>query len=267
MRVVGALFVIGTIASLLSILSLGSRVAAQSSAITTGGTDSSSGAAKVVAPGAKDKNLELSTISKSIADEAARLKNDAAGWDQRLQELEVDIDKTQDIETTAKKIEDCLVVLRTGADRLAPNGETRVSLRKQEAAMRDVASRAEVHSDPGIRKTAVYFQQKTTELHGLNRSMEETRIRLNAEIDRLEKLKVQIEFNRGGGQIGESVKGGQATLNGIQVIAGEAQRLAADLDNFGRTPAASSAPATSAPPAAAIKPAEAAGPLDARKRR
>ena len=38
--------------------------------------------------------------------------------------------------------------------------------------VRELASRAEVHSLPEICKTAGYFQLKTTELHALNRSVE-----------------------------------------------------------------------------------------------
>jgi hypothetical protein len=45
-------------------------------------------------------------------------------------------------------------VLRAAAGRLAPDAETRVTLRKQEVAVRDLAIRAEVHPDPEIRKTA-----------------------------------------------------------------------------------------------------------------
>ena len=110
-------------------------------------------------------------------------------------------------------------------------------MRKEEAAVRELASRAEVHSQPEIRKSAGYFQQKTAELRALTRSVEETRIQLITQIDRLEELKAQIEF-RGAGQIGESIKRGQATLNSVQVIADNAQRLANDLNGFGRTPAA-----------------------------
>jgi hypothetical protein len=162
---------------------------------------------------------------------------------------------TAHVEATGKDIDECIVVLRAAADRLAPGAEARVTLRKQEVAVRDLAIRAEVHPDPEIRKTAGYFQQKTVELHALNRSVEETRIRLITQIDRLEELKVQLEFNRGAGQVGESVKGGQASLDSIQAITANAQRFANDLDGFGRTPAV------------AIKPAEATNPVEARKRK
>ena len=78
---------------------------------------------------------------------------------------------------------------------MAPDAETGVTLRKQEVAVRNLAIRAEVHPDPDIRKTADYFQQKATELHALNRSVEEIRTRLVTQIDRLEELKTQLEFS------------------------------------------------------------------------
>ena len=96
----------------------------------------------------------------------------------------------------------------------------------------------------------------------MTRSVEETRIQLITQIDRLEELKAQIEF-RGGGQIGESIKRGQDTLSGVQVIADNAQRLANDLNGFGRTPTAeTTTPAqTTNAPAAATKPADAINPM------
>jgi hypothetical protein len=78
---------------------------------------------------------------------------------------------------------------------------------------------------------------------------------LITQIDRLEELRVQLEFNRGAGQIGESVKGGQAILDSIQAITAGAQRVASDLDGFGRTPAV------------ATKPADATKPAEVRKRK
>jgi hypothetical protein len=123
------------------------------------------------------------------------LSNDAAGWGRKLQELELEFNKNQqDDETIAKNVDETLVVLRAAASRLAPDAEARVTLRKEEGALRELASRAEVHSHPEIRKSAGYFQQKTTELHALNRSVEETRIQLISQIDRLEELKAELEF-------------------------------------------------------------------------
>ena len=123
-----------------------------------------------------------------------------------------------------------------------------------EVAVRDLAIRAEVHPDPEIRKTAGYFQQKTTELHALNRSVEEIRTRLVTQIDRLEELKIQLEFNRTAAQIGEVVKGGEVSLDDIQAITEDAQRIAADLDGFGRVSAV------------VTEPAEAAKPVEVKKR-
>jgi len=207
----------------------------------TGDREDSSDATAVVAPSVKDKNLHLSTISKAIVYEASRLKNDAAEWDQKLQELELDLKKDQqDVEAIAKDIADCLVVLRTAAGRLAPDAEPRGTFRNQEGTLREVASRAEVHSDPAVRKTAGYFQRKTTELRALNRSVEKTRIELITQIDRVE---AQLEFNGGAGQMSELVRGGRAILNGIQAIAANALQLANTLDDLGRTPEVATNPA------------------------
>ena len=255
-----AVIVAGTIALLSPMLTLHSRVYAQTEGpMATGKRDAVSSTEAAAASSLKDKNFDPSTISKSIMDESARLKNDASGWSQKLQDLDVDLKKNQqDVEATGKDIDECLVVLRAAANRLAPDAEARVALRKQEAGVRDLAIRAEVHSDPEIRKQSGFFQQKTTELRALNRSVEETRTRLVTQIDRLEELKVQLEFNRAAVQIGEAVKGGEASLDSIQAIVADAQRLAADLDSFGKTSAT-----------AATKPADAAKPVvvDPRKRR
>ena len=162
--------------------------------MATGKRDAASGTEAAAAANLKDKNFDPSTISKAIIEQASRLKNDASGWSQKLQDLDLDLKKNQqDVEATGKDIDECLVVLRAAADRLAPDAEARVALRKQEAGVRDLAIRAEVHSDPEIRKQAGFFQQKTTELRALNRSVEETRTRLVTQIDRLEELKVQLE--------------------------------------------------------------------------
>jgi hypothetical protein len=210
------------------------------------------------------KHQSPSTISKTMVHEAARLKDDATGWAHKLQELDLnlqlDLKKNQDVEAAGKDINECLVVLRAAAGRLVPDAETRFTLREQEAAVRDLAIRAELHPDPEIRKTAGYFQQKTTELHTLNRSVEEIRTRLLTQIDRLEELKIQLEFNRTAAQIGEAVKGGEVSLDDIQGITEDAQRIASDLDGFGR------ASAVVTEPAEAAKPVEVTKPLEVKKR-
>jgi hypothetical protein len=157
-------------------------------------------------------------------------------------------------------------VLGAAASRLAPDAATGVTLRTQEVAVRDLAIRAEVHPDPNIRKTVSYFQQKTTELRALNRSVEEIRTRLVTQIDQLEKLKIQLEFNRTVAQIGEAVKGGEVSLDNIQAITEDAQRVAADLDSFGRASAVVTDPAEAAKPAEAENPVEVVMPVEVKKR-
>jgi hypothetical protein len=208
------------------------------------------------------KHQSLSTISKAIVHEMTRLKDDATGWAHKLQELELDLKlqldlkNNQDVEATGRDINECLVVLRAAASRLAPDAEAGVTLRKQEGAVRDLAIRAEVDPHPDIRKAASYFQQKITELRALNRSVEEIRTRLVTQIDQLEKLKIQLEFNRTVAQIGEAVKGGEVSVDNIQATTEDAQRIAADLDSFGRVSAVVTEPAEAAKPVELARPVE-----------
>ena len=241
-----------------SLLILQADVEAQTGSPMTTGVQASSAAA-AAAPHVKDQSFGPSTISKAMVHETTRLKDDAAGWAQKLQELELGLKKNQDVEAKGKDIDECLVVLRAAAGRLAPYAEAEVTLRKQEVAVRDLAIRAEVHPDPDIRKTAGYFQQKTTELHALNRSVEEIRTRLVTQIDRLEELKIQLEIVTAA-HIGEAVKGGEVSLDDIQAITEDAQRIAADLDGFGR------ASAVVTEPAEAAKPVEVAKSVEVKKR-
>ena len=214
-----------------SALILEANVDAQSGSPTTRVTPSVPPAA--TAPNVKDQSP---STSKAVVHEATRLKNDATGSVHKLQELELDLKlqldlkKNQDLDAAGKDVNDCLVLLRAAASRLAPDAETKVTLHKEEAAVRDLAIRAEVHPDPEIRKTADYFQQKTTELRDLSRSVEELRTRLVTQIDRLEELKTQLKFNHTAAQIGEAVKDGVVSLNNIQSISENAQRIVADLD-------------------------------------
>jgi len=260
MRLTGALIFAGAIASSSLILN-NSRVEAQTNSTAASVKNALSEAAVAGNAGTKDKNFDLNVVSKAIVGEAAGLENDAAGWNQKMQQLELNFNKSQqDDEATAKDVDESLLVLQTAAGRLGPDAQARVTLRKQEGALRELASRAEVHSLPEIRKTAVYFQQKTTELHALSRSVEETRMELMTQIDLLQELKVQLEFNRAGGQIGELLKRVEVNINSIQVIATNAQQLANDLAGFGRTAAAAGQPAdrTNSAPQTPTTPATAA---------
>jgi hypothetical protein len=239
-------------------LVLEANIDAQSDNPTTKVTQTPSPAA--AAPNVKDQTL--SSISKAIVHVTTRLKDNATGWAHKVQELELDLKlqldlkKNQDIEATGRDIIEYLVVLRGAATWLSPDVETVVTLRKQELAIRNLAIRAEVNPDPDIRKTASYFHQRATELHALNRSVEETRTRLVTQIDRLEELKIQLEFNRTVTQISDVVKSGEISFDNIKAITLDAQRIAADLDGFGRA----SAIVTDLNDA--VKPAEAAKPVE-----
>jgi len=129
----------------------------------------------------------------------------------------------------------------------------RATLRKQEDAIRDLAIRAEVHSNQAIRKIAGHFQQKTVELHAVNRSFEEMRTRLVTEIDRLEELKGELEFNHAAAQSDESLKDGKVSVDNIQALTAAAQRLATDLQNLGGTVPVAATPGYAAKPVEAAK--------------
>ena len=219
------------------------RADAQTRATTTGTREDTSGGT------VEDKSFDPGAIAKTIDDEVSRLKNDAIEWGQKLQELEADLKNNENVDGTVKDVDESLVVVRAAADRLAPNTETRVTLRKQEEAIRDLAIRAEVHSDRAIRKTAGYFQQKTAELHAVNRSLEEIRIRLVTEIDRLQELKVRFEFNPAAAQNREALKEAEVNLNHVNALAADAQQLASDLNNFGGTVPVAATPSDATKPA------------------
>jgi hypothetical protein len=258
MRLTGALIFAGAIA-LVSLILNNSRVEAQTNSTAASGKDASSKVAVARDAGTKNKNFDLNAISKAIVGEASRLANDAAGWNQKMQQLELDLNRSQqDDEVTAKDVDESLLVLQAAAGLLGPDAQARITLRKQAGALRELASRAEVHPLPEIRKTAGYFQQKTTELHALNRSIEETRMGLMTQIDLLQELKVQLEFNRVAGQIGALLKRGEVSLNSIQAIAAHAEQLANDLAGFGSTPADGTNPAQ-ATKTPTLVPAEAYG--------
>jgi hypothetical protein len=77
--------------------------------------------AAAAAPNLKDQSP--STISKALVHETTRLKDDATGWARKLQELELDLKKDQDVEAKGKDINECVVVLRAAAGRLGNQGQ------------------------------------------------------------------------------------------------------------------------------------------------
>jgi hypothetical protein len=108
MRLTGALIFAGAIASFSSILNY-SCVDAQTNSTAAGGPDASSKAAVAGTADTKDKNFGLNAVSKAIVHEASRLESDAAGWDQKMQEIELDLNRSQqDDEATAKDVDESL---------------------------------------------------------------------------------------------------------------------------------------------------------------
>src|SRR5262249_12829131 len=121
-------------ASLFSILNK-SRVVAPTNPAAESGENNSSKAAGAETARARDKNFDLNAVSRVIVDEASRLENDAAGWNQKMQQLELDLNRSrQDDEATAKDVDESILVLQTAAGRLGPDAEARIALRKQEGA-------------------------------------------------------------------------------------------------------------------------------------
>ena len=108
------------------------QVDAQTRTTATSTREDTSGAASTVTRAVKDKGFEAGAIARSIVEDASQLKNDAAEWGQKLQELEADLKNNQNVDDTVKDVERWLVVVRAAADRLAPKSETRANLRKQE---------------------------------------------------------------------------------------------------------------------------------------
>jgi hypothetical protein len=203
---------------------------------------------------AKERRFAPGTIAKAIIQEASRLTSDAVAWGRKLHELELELrNNAPEAETARSLIDECLVILHAAVARSAPNSEARTSLQKQADAIRDLASRAEVRAEQSIRKIAGYFQQKTTELRALNRSMEETRIQLIAQIDQLQELKEQLNFNHAAAQNGEPLNGAQTSLAHLQALTADAQRVANDLDSFGANPSVTGKPADGERPIEAVK--------------
>jgi hypothetical protein len=218
--------------------------AAQTGAPASGTQDGATGTVTTPSSAVKERRFAPGTIAKTIIEEASRLTNDAVAWGTKLKELELELrNGAPHVETVRKHVDECIVVLQAVAERLAPKSDTRISLQRQEDAIRDLANRAEVRAEQSIRKIAGYLQQKTTEFHALNRSMEETRIQLIAQIDQLQELKEELNFNHAAAQNGDPLNGAKTTLAHLQALTADAQRVANDLDSFGANPSVTGKPA------------------------
>jgi hypothetical protein len=179
------------------------------------------------------QNLDLATVSKLLAEQASRLKDDAAARDMQLQALQGELQKNQNIDSLEKNIDQFVLLMRGAAERLAPAAEFRSVFTKLEATIRNYASRAESNLDPEVRKTSEYFGQRAADISSMMRSAEETRTHLLLHIDRLLAMRDRLRFNRSATLVDEITKGGQIYLDEMRTLAASAQRLANNLDNFG----------------------------------
>ena len=160
------------------------------------------------------------------------LKRCCAGWDQELQKLELDLKKNQqDVEAIGKDLANCLVVLRTAATVWRGCG-SKGHIPPTGGCLEQSYSRTEVTSNRRFAKLRLLPTEDRRSAR-TEPSVEETRIQLITQIDRLE---AQLEFNGGPGPMSELVRGGRAILDGIQAIAANALQLANNLDDLGKTP-------------------------------
>ena len=212
--------------------------------------------AAAAAPNLKDQSP--STISKALVHETTLLKDDATGWARKLQELELHLKKDQDVEAEGKDINECLVVSPPAAvGRLAPDAWSQGGIAQTGGRHSRPCDPRGGASGPDNRNTRRLFSTKDDPTAGLdNCSVEEIRTRLVTQIDRLEELKIQLEFNRTAAQIGEAVKGGEVSLDDMQAITEDARRIAADLDGFGRASTVLTEPSEAAKPFEVAKPVE-----------
>jgi hypothetical protein len=182
------------------------------------------------------KNLQsrdFATASKSIAEQASRLKDDAAKRDVQLQELDDGLQQNlQDTEAKGRIIDEFVLLMREAAERLAPAAEFRTAFASLETKIRSYANQAETNPDPEVRKTAEYFRQRAADITAIIRAAEETRSHLSIHIDRLLPIKDRLRLGRSPAELQENINGGQVYLDDMRALAAGTQRVADNLDNF-----------------------------------
>jgi hypothetical protein len=70
-----------------------------------------------------------------------------------------------------------------------------------------------------------------------------TRIQLLVQIDQLQELKEELNFNHAAAQNGDPLNGAKTSLEHLQALTADAQRVANDLDSFGANPSVTGKPA------------------------
>jgi hypothetical protein len=205
---------------------------------------------------ANETGFDVKASSKVMGETATRLKENAAEKSKKLQELEADLKKNQlSVTAVQKDMGEIVLVLRAAEEEIAPDADYRATLAKEVNGLRSSASQSEVDLDRAIRQKAPYLQQKVAELQALGRDGEEIRTRLVTQIDLLEELEGHMQLPGATTRTGESVRNARAHVEGIEALAGRAERLATELYNYDGSNVAGSnpGPATpmASPPAAA----------------
>jgi DNA repair exonuclease SbcCD ATPase subunit len=80
------------------------------------------------------------------------------------------------------------------------------------------------------------FGRRSREIARLESDAEETRTRLVAQIDRLERLRDRLRYTRAASEVEAFVKNARSYLDHVKAIADDAQHLASGLENFGKPP-------------------------------
>lgn len=199
---------------------------------------------------ADDGGFDPKSTSKAMGEAASRLKEDAAERDKRMQELVLDLKRSQeDSGAIQKDLNEIILLLQEAADRLGPDAEARKLLAREGAGVRISGIQAEADLDREIRQRAPYLQQKAAEIEALSRDAEEVRTRLVTQIDQIEELKERVQFSGAMPRIDEPAKSVAGYFQALQSMATRIERLANEVYNYDGNPPRSTAAPYAPPPA------------------
>jgi hypothetical protein len=185
-------------------------------------------------PDVRTLSSELTAQGDQLRDGAAEALKRADDLERKLKELQAD---KMDLGVAKKNVGEIINLLRTAQNRLAPENTYRKLLEKADAMVRDLGSIAEAHTDSEVRRAAGYFRQTLGELAGLQNGAEETRTRLMASADRLERMLDRLAITRTIAGIEEFLQTARAYLENMRALGDRAVGLANKLENYGRPPA------------------------------
>jgi hypothetical protein len=215
-----------------------------------GRAQSQADASVTAATRADDASFDPKSTSKAMGEAATRLKEDAAERDKRLQELVLDLKRSQEESGgVLKDLNEIILLLQEAADRLGPDAETRKLLAKEAAGVRISGIQAEADLDREIRQRAPYLQQKAAEIEAVGRDAEEVRTRFVTQIDLIEEMKERTQFGGAMPRIDEPARNVANYFQALQAMATRIERLANDIYNYDGNPPKSAATPAVAPSA------------------